>query len=312
MDKDEGPSSFGVVREVRKLFGGPRVGHVGSLDPFATGLLPVCVGRATRLSRFIASGAKRYRATIRFGQATDTDDRTGRPVGPPAPPPAESALGEVLGTFLGEIEQRPPAYSAKRIGGQRAYRLARAGKPASLAPVRVRVDALELLGFDGNEAEITCQTGPGVYVRALARDLGERLGSAAHLAALRRTAVGDFRVADAVRLAGLPDRAAAVSRLLDPTAALAGMPRLRVSESARTALEHGRVAPFDSSSDLSGTETEEATKGEGGLCCAVAAAESESGAAGGEDAPLRLVAVVSRVASGWRPLLVWNPDSRNR
>ena len=297
MDKPEGPTSFAVVRKVRRLFGGVRAGHVGSLDPFATGLLPVCVGRATRLSRFIASGAKRYRASVRFGQATDTDDRTGQPVGPPADPPSESGLRAVLGAFLGEIEQRPPAYSAKRVNGRRAYRLARAGKPPSLAPVRVRVDALELLHFDGRTAEIACQTGPGVYVRALARDLGERLGGAAHLAALRRTAVGAFRVEEATRLDALAE-AEVASRLLDPLAALAGLPRLAVSKSAATALGQGRIAPFDAGDRLTppGPPLPAPEGKDPEIRCAVAGS-----------AP-RLVAVVAKAAAGWRPLVVWERD----
>ena len=269
---------------------------MGSLDPFATGLLPVCVGRATRLARFIAAGAKRYRAAVRFGQATDTDDRTGRPVGAPAAPPAESALREALGEFLGEIEQRPPIYSAKRIGGRRAYSLARAGTPVRLAPVAVRVDALELLDFDGQVAEIACQVGPGVYIRALARDLGERLGGAAHLIALRRTAVGPFPVAEAVRLGEL-DGEAALRRLLDPLAALAGMPRMVVSASAAAALARGRVLPF------AGDDRERPPPPENPLeiRCAVAPLARKGGALG-------LVAVVAAKASGWRPLVVWDTD----
>ena len=127
-------TSFAVVRRLRGLLGGVRAGHAGSLDPFATGLLPVCVGRATRLVRFVSSGAKRYTARVRFGQATDTDDPTGKPVGPPAACPDTSAIRRALPGFLGAIEQRPPRFSAKHVGGRRAYRLARAGEPVELAP----------------------------------------------------------------------------------------------------------------------------------------------------------------------------------
>lgn len=317
MDKDEGPTSFGVVRRVRNLLGGVRSGHVGSLDPFATGLLPVCVGRATRLARFIESGSKRYRARIAFGRATDTDDRTGRPLGAPAAPPPESELRLALAGFVGEIEQRPPRYSAKHIGGRRAYRLARAGKPVTLAPVRVRVESLALLGYDGRSAEIECRTGPGTYIRAIARDLGQRLGGAAHLDALRRTAVGPFRVEEAARLEALPDRAAVVSRLLDPLAALAGTPRLVVSKAEAAALGHGRAVPFRAGEGVRTRRAREAA----GIRCAVTApvgdgearaengGDRRTGPGSGGGAP-RLVAVVSATDAGWRPIVVWTPAPR--
>ena len=305
MDKDEGLTSFAVVRRVRSLLGGVRAGHAGSLDPFATGLIPVCVGRATRLVRFVTSGTKRYRAFVRFGQATDTDDLTGEPVGPPAACPDGSAIREALPGFLGDLEQRPPRYSAKHVGGRRAYQLARAGKPVLLVPSRVRVDELRLVGYDGQVAEIVCSVGPGTYIRALARDLGERLGGAAHLVALRRTGVGPFPVSDAVRLSELPDRAAVLERLLDPLAALAGVPQLVVSKEDRALLAHGRVLPYGGGN---GREDGGVVGGEPEVRCAVAplGGHIPQGKAG-----LALIAVVSATAAGWRPVVVWNTGGKD-
>ena len=302
MDKDEGLSSFAVVRRVRATLGGVRAGHAGSLDPFATGLLPVCVGRATRLVRFVAAGAKRYRARVCFGQATDTDDGTGQPLGAPAAPPESSAILRALPEFLGEIDQVPPRYSAKQVGGRRAYRLARAGRPVQLTPSRVRVDELRLLGYDGRVAELACQVGPGTYIRALARDLGERLGGAAHLAALRRTGVGPFDVSDAARLDELPDRNAVTARLLDPLSALRGTPRLVVSEEEAGLLGHGRPLPYRRASEPADEGADPESGAE--VRCAVAALDLPAGS--GDEGGLALIAVVAAAPDGWRPLVVWN------
>ena len=308
MDKDEGLTSFAVVRRIRATLGGLRAGHAGSLDPFATGLLPVCVGRATRLVRFVAAGAKRYRARVRFGQATDTDDATGQPLGAPAACPESSAIGRVLPEFLGAIDQVPPRYSAKQVGGRRAYRLARAGRPLRLAPSRVRVDELDLLGYDGRVAEFACQVGPGTYIRALARDLGERLGGAAHLAALRRTGVGPFEVSAAARLDELPDRDAITARLLDPLSALTGMPRLPVSEAESRLLGHGRRLPYRAPAEGAGRPAGPPSEGE--VRCAVASPDPPPGSAGAGGPAL--IAVVSAAPDGWRPLVVWNPSGSDR
>ena len=302
MDKDEGLTSFAVVRRIRATLGGVRAGHAGSLDPFATGLLPVCVGRATRLVRFVAAGAKRYRARVCFGQATDTDDRTGQPVGAPTACPEPSAIGRVLPEFLGEIDQIPPRYSAKQVGGRRAYRLARAGRPVRLAPSPVRIDELDLLAYDGRVAEFACQVGPGTYIRALARDLGERLGGAAHLAGLRRTGVGPFEVSAAARLDELSDREAIAARLLDPLAALRGIPRLLVSEEESRLLGHGRPLPYCAA----GERADEAVnpQSHADVRCAVASLDPPAGS--GDESGLALIAVVSAAPDGWRPLVVWN------
>lgn len=314
-------TSFAAVRRVRALLGGPRCGHAGSLDPFATGLLPIGVGRATRLLRFVGAGSKRYRATVRFGRATDTDDRTGQGLGPERLPPTGPEVAAALPEFVGRIEQRPPAFSAKQVGGKRAYRLARAGKPPALAPVPVRVESLELLGYEDGAAAIACEVGPGTYIRALARDLGERLGCGAHLTALRRTAVGPFRVEGAVRLEDLRG-AEGAAPLLDPLAALAGMPRVELGESGVRRLRHGRPAPFaeslpdslpeslpvsspDSSAVSFGGEDREPPPGADDCPRAAVRRPTTEEMASGEGPERRLVAVVTAGENGWKPLVVW-------
>ena len=309
LDKDEGISSFRAVRRARALLGGPRCGHAGSLDPFATGLLPVGVGRATRLLRFVAEGRKAYRATVRFGQATDTDDRCGAPLGAPRPPPGEAEVRAALPEFVGEIAQRPPAYSAKHVDGQRAYRLARAGRPAALPPAPVRVYELELVRFGDGGAELRCEVGPGVYVRALARDLGDRLGCGAHLSALRRTGVGPFAVEDAIRLPALRQAGPEAAPLLDPLAALAGMERLVVEGDGLVRLRSGRAVPFDEAAPAAGEAADAAEVGSGRPRAAVRRwaedERAEDRRAGEAGAGFALVAVVTAVEGAWRPLVVW-------
>lgn len=278
---------------MRALLGGARCGHAGALDPFATGLLPIGVGRATRLLRFVGEGRKRYRAEVRFGQATDTDDRCGAPLGTARPPPGEAQVRAALPEFVGEIAQRPPAYSAKHVDGQRAYRLARAGRPPDLPPVPVRVYALELVRYGDGEAELRCEAGPGVYVRALARDLGDRLGCGAHLSALRRTAVGPFSVEDAIRLPALQRAGPEAAPLLDPLAALAGMERLVVEGEGLVRLRSGRAVPFDEASPAPGEAGPSRPR------AAVRRRLREEGDG------FTLVAVVSAVEGAWRPLVVW-------
>lgn len=278
---------------MRALLGGARCGHAGALDPFATGLLPVGVGRATRLLRFVGAGRKRYRASVRFGQATDTDDRCGAPLGASRPPPGEAEVRAALPGFVGEIAQRPPAYSAKHVDGQRAYRLARAGRPPDLPPVPVRVYALELVRFGDGEAEFRCEVGPGVYVRALARDLGARLGCGGHLSALRRAAVGPFAVEDAIRLPALQRAGPEGAPLLDSLAALTGMERLVVEGEALVRLRSGRAVPFDEASPPPGEAGPSRPR------AAVRPRFDEEGEG------FALVAVVTAVEGVWRPLVVW-------
>lgn len=196
VDKPAGITSHDVVDRVRRAYGERSVGHLGTLDPFATGLLIVLVGRATRLATFLDIEPKAYEAVISFGAETDTDDATGE-VTRSAPPPAEPDVRAAIVTLTGEIEQVPPAYSAKKVAGKRAYAAARSGEALELAPASVVVHGWEIGAFTGDALTATITCGGGTYIRALARDLGRFSGSAAHLASLRRTRIGKFDVTDA-------------------------------------------------------------------------------------------------------------------
>jgi tRNA pseudouridine55 synthase len=202
VDKPAGVTSHDVVEACRRAYGERSIGHVGTLDPFATGLLVLLFGRSTRLATFIDAEPKVYEATVMFGVETDTDDATGVPVRT-APPPTSARVREAIGALTGEIEQVPPAYSAKHLPerGGRAYAAARRGEPVALTPTRVRVDQWEVRALYEDRAEVTVTCGSGTYIRALARDLGKMSGSAAHLSALRRTRIGSFDVTTAWPLA---------------------------------------------------------------------------------------------------------------
>ncbi|MGQ0715377.1 MAG: tRNA pseudouridine(55) synthase TruB [Gemmatimonadaceae bacterium] len=199
VDKPAGVTSHDVVAIVRRALGERRIGHAGTLDPFATGLLVLLIGRATRLLPYLDGEPKVYEARIQFGVETDTDDATGRVVRQ-APPPVRADVDGARATLTGSIDQVPPDFSAKQVEGRRAHAAARGGAPLTLAPARVMVHswATTQRSNDTLDAVITCSG--GTYVRALARDLGRRAGSAAHLAALRRTRSGSFSVADACTL----------------------------------------------------------------------------------------------------------------
>jgi tRNA pseudouridine55 synthase len=197
VDKAPGMTSHDVVALARRALGERRIGHAGTLDPFATGLLVLLVGRATRLLPFVDGEPKVYEATIRFGRETTTDDLTGEPVRE-APAPDDAAIRAALPSLTGEIEQVPPAYSAKQVEGRRAHAAARRGEALELRPARVVIHEWRLGAREGDDLRATIVCGGGTYVRALARDLGRRTGSAAHLAALRRVRSGPFDVADAI------------------------------------------------------------------------------------------------------------------
>jgi tRNA pseudouridine55 synthase len=230
------------VAAVRRAWRGVRIGHAGTLDPFATGLLLLLVGRATRLAEYASALEKTYLATIRLGAVSTTDDPEGSVTETPgfAPPPP-AALDEALARFRGEQDQVPPAFSAKHVGGERAYRLARRGAAVALAPRRVRIARLERLAWEPPLLTVRAVTGPGVYVRSLARDLGETLGTGGYLAALRREAVGPFRVEDAVRPGEPPDVLAAALRPAET--AVAHLPAARVDASGAAALLRGAAVP---------------------------------------------------------------------
>jgi tRNA pseudouridine55 synthase len=199
VDKPAGMTSHDVVQHVRRIYGERSIGHLGTLDPFATGLLVLLLGRATRLANFLDIEPKVYEATIGFGVETDTDDSTGTGIRT-APLPSAEQVRRALPVLTGTICQIPPAYSAKSVDGTRAYDAARRGEPLDLAAVDVTVHSWEIrdLGPESMKATITCSG--GTYIRALARDLGRLTSSAAHIAALRRTRIGVFDVNDAKTL----------------------------------------------------------------------------------------------------------------
>jgi tRNA pseudouridine55 synthase len=214
VDKPAGVTSHDVVLAARRAFGESRIGHAGTLDPFATGLLVLLLGRATRLLPHLDGVPKEYEATIALGRETDTDDLHGAPLREAAPP-SDAAIAEAVVQLTGPLEQVPPAYSAKRVAGRRAYEAARAGDALELAPAHVTVFEWRDVVRDGETLRAVIACGGGTYIRALARDLGRLTGSAAHLAALRRTRSGPFHVADAVPLDLLRAGGAALRPALD-------------------------------------------------------------------------------------------------
>jgi tRNA pseudouridine55 synthase len=213
IDKPIGPTSHDIVGLVRRLAATKRVGHGGTLDPFASGVLPVFLGRATRIVEFHLADRKAYRATVCFGASSTTDDLEGEMTPAAGPAPDRARFEAALPDFTGTISQRPPAYSAIKVGGRRAYAVARAGGTLEMKTREVVIEELTLVSWDDSEPErpiaiidVVCSA--GTYIRALARDLGERLGSAAYLGALRRTAAGAFTEADAIQLDRVREAAA--------------------------------------------------------------------------------------------------------
>jgi len=201
IDKPAGITSHDVVARVRKILHQHQVGHFGTLDPFATGVLPVSVGKATRFAQFYLKSRKAYEGTIRFGFATDTYDATGEATSQAIAVAVESlVLEDLFRQVMGRHLQTPPPFSAKRVGGVRAYELARQHKPVTLTPVEVEIYAMELLGWQGELVRFAVECSGGTYVRSLAHGFGQKLGCGAHLAALRRTASGSLRVEQALTL----------------------------------------------------------------------------------------------------------------
>ena len=256
VDKPAGVTSHDVVAIVRRALkeGGtsrPAVGHTGTLDPFATGLLVVLTGKATRLARFLDGFEKVYLATVRFGASSDTDDSTGTltPRGPATSDqrPSRDEIAVTLTGFLGTQQQLPPAYSAKKIDGQRAYARARKGEEVVLKPVEVTIHSAELLGYTWPDAEIRVSVSTGTYIRALARDLGTKLGVPAHCAALRREAIGTFQVRDAQPIQEVLGGLAA-GRHLTPLQVIVHLPRQEVTADEVVHLVHGRQVEARTSS----------------------------------------------------------------
>jgi tRNA pseudouridine55 synthase len=204
IDKPGGMTSHDVVHRLRKITGERSIGHLGTLDPMATGVLPLLLGKFTRLAQYFSSAEKSYTGTIRFGFATDTYDCEGEPIGPSVVPALTlDQVRAASARFHGEIEQLPPPFSAKKIGGTPAYKLARAGKPVDLKAARIRISSFEIVKLGGAEATFTMSVSAGGYVRAVAHELGKDLGCGAHLNSLRRTQAGVFTLADAHALSQL-------------------------------------------------------------------------------------------------------------
>jgi tRNA pseudouridine55 synthase len=243
LDKPGGMTSRDAVDRAMGWFPrGTKIGHTGTLDPLATGVLVLCLGSATRLTEYVQDMGKTYRAGVRLGAKSDTDDADGRiePVAVAAPPDRAAVVAALRG-FVGEIEQVPPAYSAAKVSGRRAYDLARRGREVALEARRVQVYGIDVLAYDYPRLEVEVRCGKGTYIRSLARDLGERLGSGAYIESLRRTRVGPFLAEGAVSLDA--DAAAARAKLLPVSAAVAELPRVTLSDADVARLRQGQGVP---------------------------------------------------------------------
>ena len=223
IDKPEGPTSHDIVALVRRVLRIKRVGHTGTLDPMATGVWPLVIGRATRLTQFLSKDSKTYNASIRLGFSTDTYDALGTPVGSNGDPSldlshelGDQVIESALNKFRGTFDQCPPPFSAKKIGGVRAYTIARRGGPVVTVPVQVTVDQLRLLKAENSrlQVEITCSS--GFYVRSLAHDIGQMLGCGAHLQALRRTRSGEFDLTHAIPLESAVQGSGEAKNMVNP------------------------------------------------------------------------------------------------
>jgi tRNA pseudouridine55 synthase len=228
------------VARVRKLFGVRRVGHTGTLDPFASGLLVVLVGRVTRLARFVEDREKTYLATAELGVTTDTDDRTGQVTGGSAREVSDAELAAALRSLSGLQQQRPPAFSARHVDGQRSYQLARRGVLLDLPPAQIEVHALEMMSRSGQLVTMRARVSRGTYMRGLARDLGQLLGTGAHLTELRRECIGDLDVTDATPLGEVTGN----TQLRPAAEMLAHLPAAQLSAGDAVAVRHGRAVPW--------------------------------------------------------------------
>src|SRR5437763_8499197 len=254
IDKPAGMTSHDVVARARKIIGERRVGHTGTLDPFATGLLVLVIGRATRLAQFLSGAEKEYEAIIRLGYATDTGDATGRLTTETQSftEVHRDAFEAAFASLRGEIEQTPPMYSAKKVGGRKLYELARRGEEIERKPIRVTVSKFESLSHDDRllqenddgtrdlKVRVVCSA--GTYVRALAEDFGKRLGIGAHLAELRRTRAGDFKIEDAItleRLSELTESDSIERALMSPDSALSHLPVVQLNQDDVSRVCHG-------------------------------------------------------------------------
>ena len=244
LDKPLGLGSTPAVGRVRRLFGAQKAGHGGTLDPLASGVLPIALGEATKTVPFVMDGRKEYRFTIWFGEARSTEDAEGEVTASSDARPTDEAIRGALGAFRGEIDQRPPAFSALKIDGQRAYDLARAGEVVEMKLRRARIDRLEFLARpDEDHADFVVACGKGTYIRSLGRDLALALGTVGHLSALRRTAAGPFREEQAIslpKLEALGHIPALFGALVPVVTALDDIPALALTEAQADRLRHGQ------------------------------------------------------------------------
>jgi tRNA pseudouridine55 synthase len=243
VDKPRGKTSHDIVEFVRRLVGFRQIGHLGTLDPLATGVLVLALGRATRLARFYAGRRKRYSCDVRFGFATDTYDADGEPLGADSAPTLDAEkIAALAAQFVGSIQQTPPAFSAKKIHGRPAHELARKHKPVKLEPVSVEVFEFRLTSVEGSVARFVVECGAGTYIRSLAHDLGKLQGAGAHLAEISRTAVGEFTLDQAISLAEL-EKDAKAGRIAERVIRLEGMlpelPRATVLPIVEKRVQHG-------------------------------------------------------------------------
>lgn len=244
IDKPAGITSAHVVGKVKRILKPTKIGHAGTLDPFATGILPLALGEATKTAGYGLDKDKSYDFELTFGQATDTEDLTGKVTATIDKRPTEADIDEVLHQFRGEIDQMPPAYSALKIDGQRAYDLARAGKEVTLKPRRLTIHALELKGYNGEQAQFSVTCSKGTYVRSLARDIALALGSVGHVSALRRTKSGPFGLDQAISLENLENSAIStpsLARLLPPEIVLDDILVLSIGESDALKIRQGKT-----------------------------------------------------------------------
>jgi tRNA pseudouridine55 synthase len=259
LDKPKGASSNHALQRVRRLLQAQKAGHTGTLDPMATGLLPVCLGEATKFSAHLLEADKVYRTRVQLGAVTDTGDADGEVIERCAVPSLTAAdVERVLERFRGEIEQTPPMYSALKHQGRKLYELAREGKSVERAVRRVTVYDARLLAFEGDAFELEVRVSKGTYVRTLAEDIGRALGSGAHITALRRLATGPFGsegmlpIEALEALSGQDEREAT---LLPVDVLVAHLPKLDVDESARQRLMHGQAASVDAGGEQAGKLT---------------------------------------------------------
>ncbi len=256
LDKPVGLGSTQAVGRVRRLFGAEKAGHGGTLDPLASGVLPIALGEATKTVPFVVDGRKEYRFTLCFGEARSTDDAEGEVVARSDVRPSDAEIRAKLPAFTGTIEQMPPAFSALKVGGKRAYDLARAGEAVELKPRPVVVERLEFLGRpDLDHADFVVTCGKGTYIRSLGRDLARSLGTVGYLSALRRTAAGPFRAEAAISLSKLETlgHIPALFGVLAPvTTALDDIPALALTEAQADRLRQGQPLPLTRDAPPSG------------------------------------------------------------